>query len=340
MHKIQVGVASRPGPLLVSFKRLGIPVHYLPSQGDVWRRKIHSLYSIVTKGKYSIIHANNSYRLAVYYKKHYRTPLIATVHGAYHVPSDLIALSKQANTIITVSPKLTTMLLKHRIPANQIKMITNGIDTNQFNPIGNKHKSRQILGISQNAQILVYAGRFERDKYPLASKVIRAAASIARTNKNFSAILYGPGPYRNQLAQLANALNRRLGRKAIFVRPSISNIQLAYHSADVIVGTGRVALEAMACAKPVVAAGVAGYCGIIRPKTIQASIRNNFGDHGSIAPLTVNRLVGDIRNLLKHPQWAYSLGKYGAKIIESRFSMTRIGYRILQTYRKTERISK
>lgn len=74
----------------------------------------------------------------------------------------------------------------------------------------------------------------------------------------------------------------------------MNNILHAYYAADVIVGTGRVALEAMACAKPVVAAGVAGYCGVVKPQNIDKVIQCHFGDHGAFVPITAQKLSVDI----------------------------------------------
>jgi hypothetical protein len=42
----------------------------------------------------------------------------------------------------------------------------------------------------------------------------------------------------------------------------------------------------MACAKPVVAAGVAGYCGVVFPENVNKMIQCHFGDHGAFAPIT------------------------------------------------------
>lgn len=235
--------------------------------------------------------------------------------------------------MIVVSPKLTKWLVNHKIPMEKIQMIPNGIDIATFRPAANKNHWRKALRLPQTAQILVYAGRFSSDKYPIARNVILAAERIAKYNRQFLAVLVGPGSRRSDLIQLAAKVNRRLGRTAVIIRPPMSNIQHAYYASDVIVGTGRVALEAMACAKPVVAAGVAGYCGIVQKKNINKMVQCHFGDHGAFAPITPETLSSDINSLLRNPKKARALGELGVTTVKRRFSIKTIGSRVIQVYK-------
>ncbi|MBO9605188.1 MAG: glycosyltransferase, partial [Paenibacillaceae bacterium] len=59
----------------------------------------------------------------------------------------------------------------------------------------------------------------------------------------------------------------------------VSNMSDFYRSCDVVVGTGRVALEAIACGKPVLAVGNGGYIGPVTVKNFNYAWRSNFGDH-------------------------------------------------------------
>lgn len=71
-------------------------------------------------------------------------------------------------------------LVNHKVPANKIQMIPNGIDIATFRSTSNKSQWRKALRLPLTAQILVYAGRFSSDKYPIARKVILAAELIAK----------------------------------------------------------------------------------------------------------------------------------------------------------------
>nr|WP_238358116.1 glycosyltransferase family 4 protein [Cohnella zeiphila] len=335
---IPVGVAAKRGPLASSFKRAGITVHYLSSRKKTLMNRVSTLSSIIAKGKYNAVHAHDSssFLQAATLSSHTKVPLIASVHGIYHKRSTLLKVARTSNRLIAVSPRLKNWLVKLRIPAKKIRMIPNGIDTKIFHPASNKYKYkyRKALHLPRHAQIVVYAGRFSPDKYSIAKKVILAAKHVAASSPNFIVVLYGPRSRQPRLLRLAAQVNRRLGRHVVWIRPPLTNIQHAYYAADVIVGTGRVALEAMGCGRPVVAAGIAGYCGIMRPRNITRSIQCHFGDHGAFVPISVRRLSTDLKRILHHPAQARVLGKFGAATVKRKFSISKVGSRISHIYRE------
>jgi len=183
-----------------------------------------------------------------------------------------------------------------------------------------------------DAKVLVHVGRFSRDKIPTSRMVIKAAERVAKQNRKFIAILVGPGPYRSELQRLAAAANRRLGRNAIQVRAPLLQINPIYYAADIVLGTGRVALEAMACGKPVIAVGVAGYLGIITPATVNHAINSHFGDHSARQSANYVKVALDIQHLLSKPALAASLGSFGAKLVAKKFSINNIASRLLRIY--------
>lgn len=333
-HGVQVGVATDGGPLANSFQKAGIKLHIVPNGKGL--RQISLLSSIMDKERYNLIHAHdsNAFAQAATLSQKHKIPLIVTIHGTYHRRADLLSAARTSKRMIVVSPKLTKWLVNHKIPTDRIQMIPNGIDIATFRPAANKNHWRKALRLPQTSQILVYAGRFSSDKYPIARNVVLAAERIAKYNRQFLAVLVGPGSRRSDLVQLAAKVNLRLGRTAIIIRPPMSNIQHAYYVSDVVVGTGRVALEAMACAKPVVAAGVAGYCGIVQQKNINKMVQCNFGDHGAFAPITPEILSSDIISLLRIPKKARALGNLGVTTVKRRFSIKTIGSRIIQIYKE------
>ncbi|SDN92134.1 Glycosyltransferase involved in cell wall bisynthesis [Paenibacillus sp. yr247] len=332
---IRVGIVTKGGPLTTAARKMGISVHILPMQKEKLKNQIQGLYKIVNRNKYGLIHANTRLRLANRFQRaHPSIPLIVTVHSTYESTNNLRASVVSSKKIVSVSPRLSQWLRKRGIPAYKIQLIPNGINTKQFQAIQSKKRWRKALGLPQDAQLLVYAARFEKDKYPIAQKVILAAEKVARSNKKFAAVLYGPGPFRRQLSQLAQKVNQRLGRRVILVKGPLTSIQNAYYAADIVVGTGRVALEAMACARPVIAAGVSGYCGIVGPTSIAMMKSCNFGDHGSMISLHANRLVKDINFLLKHPQRLRTLGEFSSKMVRRGFSISKVGGQYIVLYRK------
>lgn len=332
---VRVEIATEGGPLAGAFRMAGIPLHILLRAARIKQESM--LSSLLAKGNYRLIHAHDSgsFELAASLSRQHQIPFVATVHGTYYRMAALSAAIRASRRIITVSDRLTRWLSRYPAAANKIRMIPNGIDLNTFRPSLNMRDSRTELKLPQNAQLMVYAGRFSNDKYAIARSVALAAGRIAKANPRLTALLVGPGSNRASLILLASRINRELGRTAVIVRPPMMRIQRAYHAADLVVGTGRVALEAMSCAKPVIAIGVAGYCGIVKPGNTERIIQSHFGDHGSFAGISIERLASDLSSLLGNPQQARLWGEKGAQIVRSRFSVFSVCSRLLQVYRET-----
>src|SRR5690606_23594512 len=72
------------------------------------------------------------------------------------------------------------------------------------------------------------------------------------------------------------------GRKNLVLTGFRRNIPELLSMADVVVPTGRSALEALACGKPVIAIGRAGLHGLITVDNWEQAVKTNFGDHGCL----------------------------------------------------------
>lgn len=327
-YGIQVGIATYGGPFLRQFRSQGVHVHWMMKNKTSSSAAAASNVSrIVKKHTYSIVHVHDfeSFRMLPHLsKKLPNTPLVMTVHGNYYSKSELRRAATPANLVIAVSPIVRQRLIQSGVPARKIMWIPNGIDVQRYSPTTNPNQYKRMLHLPINKKICVYAGRFQSDKWRIAKKLILAAEPIARKDGNFILLLIGFGHYRTRLARLAKQMNERLKRTAIYVLPPTNHIQNYYRAATLVVGTGRVALEAMSCGKPVIAVGLAGYEGIVEPKRLTSSIVHHFGDHAALEDIRISRLSNDMYKLLANPKRSRFLGHYGRKVVHRRFSIRRI----------------
>jgi glycosyltransferase involved in cell wall biosynthesis len=332
---VDVGVATTGGPLVNKFRKSGIPIHlWTGTPGS--KSPVSNLSAIIRKHNYQIFHAHDSegYRLAALLYRQFKIPVIATVLGRYHVAKHLQAAAKVARNVIVISPSLREWTRELKLPSRKITYIPIGIDTRIFHPLDST-ACRKNLHLPIKGQIIAYASRLYQDKYPIARCVIEAGGRIALIHRHFSLVVVGPGPYRRNLQQLASRLNKQIGRRAIKVIPALDNIRELYNAADAVVGTGSVASEAMACGKPVIAAGIKGYMGIVLKNNISKAIKNHFGDHGGITPVRVNHLVRDMNLLLNSPASRLkALGRMGRAVSVQRYSLTKVSKRIYNLYQQ------
>ncbi|WP_409344713.1 glycosyltransferase family 4 protein [Paenibacillus sp. MBLB4367] len=334
---VRVGIATSGGPQVGRCRRQGIKVHLLPGLANA-KSAASKLSRLIAANGYQMVHANDSltFRLVAALYRRRPMPVVLTVHGRYHSLSSLREAARIARRIITVTPNLSDWLRTLRIPVHKFVHIPIGIRTDLFRPL-DQTACRRKLGLPLSGSMLAYASRLAADKYPIARKVIQASERIARISPKFTAVLAGPGVYRKRLSRLAAQTNRRIGRRAVLVRPPIMDVWHLYGAANAVVGTGTVANEAMACGKPLIAAGTQSYFGIIGKSNLASALRNQFGDHGGRRPLTVGSLVKDIELVLNAPAWSASLGRMGRAVTVRRYSVGKVALRIREVYRSCGR---
>lgn len=79
----------------------------------------------------------------------------------------------------------------------------------------------------------------------------------------------------------------------------VTDLAPYYEGADLVIGAGRVALEAIQHNKPLMAVGEACYVGVINDATIEQGRATNFGDCYAPASIDWQRLEQDLQRLLE-----------------------------------------
>ncbi|GAA1251592.1 D-inositol-3-phosphate glycosyltransferase [Prauserella halophila] len=150
-----------------------------------------------------------------------------------------------------------------------VRTVSPGVDLERFRP-GSQAQSRRILGLSDDAVVLAFAGRIQPLKAP--DVLLRAAAELVAQRPELRSrlvVLVAGGPSGTGLEQPESlkALAADLGIAELtrFLPPqSGDGLVDVYRAADVVAvpshneSFGLVALEAQACGTPVVAASVGG----------------------------------------------------------------------------------
>jgi glycosyltransferase involved in cell wall biosynthesis len=154
-----------------------------------------------------------------------------------------------------------------------------GVDCEQFRPRREKALLEEELGLGRGAPRVAHVSRFSRGKARVARELIAAMEGLDKEVPGAELVLVGQGPEEGGVARAAEAMNRRLGRRAVFAFGGRGDVARVLSAAHVVVGTATVALEGMASGRPVVAAGKAGYFGVVRPENVERAEESCFGDH-------------------------------------------------------------
>jgi len=191
-----------------------------------------------------------------------------------------------------------------------------GVDVNRFSPAEKPKALVQKFGFTPQDFILVFVGGLDKAHYFKGLGYLFQAIKKLQ-NKNIKLVVVGDGELGPEYQAQASKLG--LGAQVHFAR-GVANEELAnyYRLCDVHVfpsidkseAYGLVALEAAACAKPVVASNLAGVRQVVLDE------KTGF----LVEPKNVDALAEKIDYLFKNPEMGERLGRFARKRIEQEFT--------------------
>jgi glycosyltransferase involved in cell wall biosynthesis len=200
-------------------------------------------------------------------------------------------------------------------------VIRNGVDLVRFSPLSGARRDsvRQCLGLSPGDRVALCAGRLNDQKGQQV--LVRGWPDVVRRVAGARLVLLGDGP-------LSDALRREAGQlgvdESVVFAPPVDDVEDWYAAADVVVLSSRYGeamsltpLEAMACARPVVATDVGG-------------VRESVGDGcGAVVPPNdPGALSAEIGRRLGDPGLCEREGVAGRTWVEQHFDVREVGQRM------------
>lgn len=276
------------------------------------------------------IHMNEDISLCPIIKSIINVPIILTIHGIYYSKKLLNNFLSYIDKIIFVSEnskKYYDDIIKE-LPLDRYTVITNGIE-NPMKNLKQKNILKETLNLPKDSIIILYCSRLSYNKSNLARLFLESFKKVVCKNKKIFAIIIGNGNYFKFINDLAHKINSELKENRIFILGNRFNIFNYYSDTDLIVGTGRVALEAMSIGKPVISFGSNGSVNIIDNVNILEMIDSNFGDHCPSPPilndeLIIHNLSASINLLVKSTKKLKELGYLNKSYVEKYLSLDKI----------------
>jgi len=266
-----------------------------------------------------------------------KKPLVLTTHGFFpasapvnpllteaYVAFSRLWLLKRVRKLICVS-RADAMHYRKLVDSSKVVVIPNGIDIEYWSKLPKQGKFRAMF--EPKGPVIVSVGRITQVKG--YQYLIQATPRILRKFPNAMIFIAGPDVgYLNYLKRLAHKL--RVNKHVVFTGTVIGEKKKElYVDADMVVvpsideSFGIVALEAMACGKPVVAASVGGLSDIIK-----------HGVNGLLAkPRNPSELAKAVLTLLKKPTLAMQMGYHSRKDVE-KYSWSRVVECVEEVYRE------
>lgn len=324
----RVTVAAERGELCGELKKHNIRFVRVPmaGRGIADRAKAYSiLKKILLRWDFDIVHAHS--RLSSLITERIRTrecldfKFIVTAHARYKTTRALRLLSVWGDECIAVSRDIKLHLVKnYGVTPERIKVIPNGIDTDVFRPNhgGDRHS-------------VLFLSRLDLDCSRGAESLCAIAPKLCREFPNLRITIAGGGNALPRISELARLANLTLGRECVKVTGECKNAAELISKHGCVVGVSRVALEAMACEKPVILFGNEGALGLFDKKLLPCAAETNFtcrGKRGGDRLLLseIRKVFGLDKNSLER------LRRFGREVVTNRYSVDKMADMTLAVY--------
>jgi glycosyltransferase involved in cell wall biosynthesis len=238
------------------------------------------------------------------------------------------AADRLLDAVITVSEHdRQTQLMWSGRPPDKIVMIHNGVDLDQFSPPGPDAvaAARARLGIGRTAPVAGTAARLHAQKGLL--HLLRCLPALRPAWPDLEILIAGDGPERDRLEQEARSLGvdrqvRFLGFRAD-VRDVIAATDVCVYPSE-WEPLGISAVEAQACAKPVVASRVGGLQEVVADGVTGLLV----------APADPAALAAALARILGDPELGRRMGRAGRARAEAMFSRPAMVSQMQALYRR------
>ncbi|WP_296970321.1 glycosyltransferase family 4 protein [Tepidanaerobacter sp. EBM-38] len=335
---VEVIVASHGGKLTKVLETSDIKHYTLPLDRKSPLNLIYSvngLANIVKEHEVNVIHAHARIPAWVSQWVSFMTgcPYITTSHGIYSTGWGMGLITTWGRKVIAVSEDVKKYLINgFKVNPDKIFVIPNGIDLEQFNPGVDSSQVERQLGLKYEDLKIVYVSRLMGARGEIALRLIEALPQIEKTFPKVKLIVVGEGDKYESIVRMAAEYNSKTSENNVIVTGARLDTPLIMNMADVAVGVGRVALEAMAMEKPVIIAGEAGFMGILSPDNFEIAKKHNFSGRGSNMRTDADNIAKSIKELLGDIELRKKLGAFGRQKVAKYFSIETMTDEVLNVY--------
>lgn len=326
----QVVVASGGGVYEEHLKRAGITHYRVPMYTKNPAKVLQSLRAlrkIIRTEQIDIVHAHGRIPAFLCGLLHHfmNFTFVTTAHWVFRTDKGLKYLSNWGDKVMAVSEDIKTYLMDNYGTAPKDIFVTiNGIDTARFSPEADFSAALSEFSLPADSKKIVYISRMDEDRALVAFQLAEIAPEIEKRFPGTDIVIVGGGNVFDRLKELTDGINQQLGRPMITLTGGRTDIDRFAAMADLFIGVSRSALEAMACAKPVIVAGNEGYLGIFDEEKLPVGIDTNFCCRGLVQSSKELLLADVVQVLSASAEQQTAWGQYARSVICERYSVSKM----------------
>lgn len=189
------------------------------------------------------------------------TPMVTTVHGRQPVHASRKKFHAMGDKALPVCEAIRDQLHNDlAVPMEQMEVSRNGIETSSFQWLDAPNNTKPVVTI---------VGRLSGPKGELCYRLLDECLD---TEKYDIRVVTG-SKFESRFEKFSSSVN--------FVGYT-DDVPAMLGEADLVIGAGRVAMEALLCGRPTLAIGEATCVGIVDKNNVDEAMATNFGDIGPV----------------------------------------------------------
>ncbi len=307
-------------------------------------RNARIIRQLVKKERIDVVHCHSRAASWVSYfaLRGLAVPLVSTVHGRQHLHTSTSLLDVYGDKVIAICANLREHLITEvKMDAAKIEAIPNGVSFALLSAASSA-KNEELGSGEGNSSFPIppaslrvsFIGRFNGGKGERAAALlVQVFPTLLREFPALRVALIGgelqhlPAAGKTALAQLQADFGER-----IEVVGFSDDVPGWLARTTLVVGAGRVAIEALGAGRPVLALGEASYEGLVTEATFAPAAASNFGDIAarlSASEVDFAALLADAQGFLRQPQAVPAALR---QQVQAHYSLATIAARVLEVY--------
>ncbi len=213
--------------------------------------------------------------------------------------------------LIVFSEELKDGLVqRHGFDPNRVRVLANRIGPEYFNYTGRSGRLRELLSLAPDDFIVVAATRLVFNRIKGVSQMTRAVEELANKDPKIKLVIFGDGPYKEEMDELARDTNRRIGRETVFLPGYQKDISSFFADADLVLGVGRGVMEPLAMGIPAIVVGEKGMAGVFDPENAKELYRYNMAGRNCLEEKEPSELARAIGKIMEDKTYRESLSTF------------------------------
>lgn len=300
-------------------------------------RNLRLIRQLVRQHGIEVVHAHSRAASWVSYfaLRGLAVPLVSTVHGRQHLHTSTSLFDIYGDRVIAICANLRTHLIEEvKMQPEKIVLLPNGIGFGEAGRFPGPAERNPNLN-SSGGQRISFIGRFNGGKGERAAALLAQVfpALLAEVPGLRVALIGGEMEHLPAAGKTALAALHERYTEQIEVVGFTDDVAGWMQRSTLVIGAGRVAIEALGSGVSVLALGEAGSEGIVTAETYKQAAASNFGDISarvSGSEVDYTALLAEIRMFLAAPRPAEEVL---AQRVGHEYDLQNVAAEVLTLYR-------